>query len=64
MKIVVDRDLCESNGMCVDEAPEVFTIDEQSRLVVLRERLGPEHAGEVQIAVRRCPRGALSVVED
>jgi ferredoxin len=64
MKIIVDRDLCEANAVCVSKAPEVFDVDEQSRLVVLHERPRLEHASQVLLAVERCPRGALSVVDE
>jgi ferredoxin len=64
MRIVVDREMCESNAVCVDWAPEVFSVDESVRLRVLVESPGPELLGKVHDAVKRCPRGALSVVEE
>jgi ferredoxin len=64
MRIVVDRDLCEANAVCVRRAPEVFQMDAKEQLVVLVERPGPELAGKVQAAVDRCPRGALSLAPD
>jgi ferredoxin len=64
MKIVVDRDLCEANAVCVSKAPEVFDVNEESRMVVLHERPSPELAAKVHLAVDRCPRGALSLVDD
>ncbi len=64
MKIIVDRDLCEANAVCVNRAPEVFTIDEESRMVVLQDRPALELLDEVRAAVARCPRGALSLAED
>ncbi len=64
MRIIVDRDLCEANAVCVSKAPEVFDVDEESRLVVLHERPALELAGRVRLAVTRCPRGALSLVDE
>jgi len=64
MKIVVNRDLCESNGVCVRRAPEVFAVDEEERLQVLMEQPGPELADKVKQAVKRCPKAALSLVEE
>ena len=64
MKVVVDRDLCEANAVCVSKAPEVFDVDEASRLVVLHERPAAELGGKVRLAVERCPRGALSLADD
>jgi len=64
MRVVVNRTLCESNAVCARLVPEIFVVDDDDRLQIkqaqppeaLRERL--EHA------VRRCPKLALSIVED
>ena len=61
MRIVVDRDLCESNGVCVRAAPDLFVIDDQDKLQLLVEELSPEQLERAQAAVRRCPRRALSL---
>jgi len=62
MRIVVDRNLCESNAVCTRVAPDLFVIDEHDRLRVLVEQPSPDALERAQIAVRRCPRGALSLV--
>jgi ferredoxin len=62
MRIIVDRDLCESNAACVRRAPAVFQLDDENRLVIVDERPGPELADDVRQAVKRCPRGALALV--
>ena len=36
-KVIVDYDLCESNAMCMDVAPEVFELDDDDYLQVLDE---------------------------
>lgn len=64
MKIVVDFDRCESNGVCVRFAPEVFLVDDQDRLQVLLERPGEELREKLLLAIDRCPKMALSLVED
>ena len=63
MRIVVDSDLCEANAVCMNEAPEVFLVDEEGRLRVLDEQPSPDLMKEVKRAVARCPRGALSIVD-
>jgi len=63
MKIVVDRDLCESNGLCVDACPEVFHIDNEDRLVILIDRPDETLRAKVELAVRVCPRQALHIEE-
>ena len=64
MRIVVDRDLCESNAVCVRTAPDLFVIDDADKLRLLVERPSPEQMEKARAAVRRCPRRALALVED
>ena len=63
MKIVVDRELCESNGLCVDACPEVFHIDAHDRLVILIDRPAEALRARVELAARVCPRQALRIEE-
>jgi ferredoxin len=63
VKIVVDRELCDSHGICATHAPGVFEIGDDDRMRVLVVRPGePERTG-VEAAVRGGPKGALSLVE-
>ncbi len=64
MRIVVNRDLCEANAVCQKSAPGVFKVDERDVLHVLVEHPSLEQMDQVKLAVRRCPRKALSLVED
>ncbi|WNG42059.1 ferredoxin [Archangium minus] len=61
MKIVVDWDRCEANGVCMRVAPESFLLDEKDTLHVLNEQVTPELRAKVEKAVRDCPRQALSL---
>ncbi|XYI03739.1 ferredoxin [Sorangium sp. So ce1128] len=63
MKIVVDQDRCEANGVCVRAAPEAFRVDDDDRLHLLVTDVPPELRAQVERAVRDCPRGALSLTE-
>ncbi|MGK3993545.1 ferredoxin [Sorangium sp. So ce1024] len=63
MKIVVDEDRCEANGVCVRAAPEAFHVDDDDHLHLLVTEVPSELRDKVEKAVRDCPRGALSVVE-
>lgn len=63
MKIEVDRDLCEGNALCVKAAPGVFRVDDSDTVEVLVAEVGPEVMPAIKEAVRRCPRGALALVE-
>jgi ferredoxin len=62
-RIVVDRELCESNGVCVKTAPDMFVIDDDDKLRLLVERPSDEQMEKARAAVRRCPKRALSLVE-
>jgi ferredoxin len=61
MRIVVDWALCDGNGICVVEAPEVFDLNDDDELIVLQAEPAPELADKVDAAVRACPKRALSV---
>ena len=64
MRVIVDRTLCESNAVCARLVPEVFVVNDDDRLE-LRQETPPEALRErVVHAVRRCPKLALSIVED
>ena len=64
MRVVVDRTLCESNAVCTRLAPEVFVVDDDDRLQITQERPPEALRERVEHAVRRCPKLALSIVED
>jgi ferredoxin len=64
MRIVVDRDLCESNAVCTKTAPDMFVVGEDDKLRLLVERPSAEQLEKARAAVRRCPRRALSLVEE
>jgi len=63
MKIVVNRLLCEGNGDCLGEAPELLTVDKEDQLHVLKETFGEEYREKAEAAVRVCPKHALSIEE-
>jgi ferredoxin len=65
MRVRVDRDLCESNGICENLVPEVFQVSEDDdTLVLLQERPPESLRARVEQAVRRCPKQALSLAEE
>jgi ferredoxin len=64
MKVVVDYNLCEANGLCMDSAPEVFRLDDSDDLYVLDEHPGEELREKVVEAARRCPKQAITLVEE
>jgi ferredoxin len=63
MKVVVDFDLCESNAVCMNIAPEVFEVRDDDFLYVLDENPPAELHDKVKEAVERCPKQAISLEE-
>lgn len=61
MKLVLDRDLCETNGVCVRLAPEAFALDDDDllHLKVIRPADESQRA-TLDAAIAGCPKGALA----
>ena len=64
MRVVVNSDLCESNALCMDAAPEVFEIRDDDLLYVLDDHLPEALRAKVEQAVRACPKQAITIAED
>ena len=64
MRVEVDRDLCESNAVCVGIAPDVFDLDDEDLAVVIGDQVPADREGEVREAVALCPKIALTLHED
>lgn len=63
MRVVVNYDLCEGNAYCVKACPEVFEVRDDDRAYLLIENPPESLRGKVDLAVRRCPRQALAIVD-
>ena len=63
MRVAVDRDRCEANGVCAGLAPEVFDLDDEDYLHILAADVPPALAGPVRSAVTSCPKQALRLAE-
>ena len=61
MKIVVNYDLCESNAICMEVAPEVFEVRDDDFLYLLTEEPGEELREKMEESVRRCPKQAITI---
>ena len=65
MKIVVDFDLCQGHGVCVEEAPELFALDAETSKVVVLDAHPPEALrAKLAAAVKYCPTRALRVASE
>ena len=63
-RVVVDFDLCESNAICMQVAPEVFEVRDDDFLYILNETPGDDARPAIEEAVQRCPKQAISIAED
>jgi ferredoxin len=63
MRVTVDRDLCEANGVCVSLVPAVFDLDDDDYLHIMVDDVPAEQADLVRRAVQSCPKIALSVAD-
>jgi ferredoxin len=64
MKVTVDPDLCEANGLCVAAAPEVFDLIGDDVVDILLPEPPPEMESAVAEAVSACPKQALRIITD
>jgi ferredoxin len=62
-RIVVDRGLCDGNGLCAREAPRHFVLDENDELHLLQDEVASGERDAVERAIRSCPKAALRMVE-
>ena len=61
MKVVVDMNVCNLHGLCVETVPEVFKIGDNGVLHVLNESPPESLRAKVEKAARECPTGAISI---
>ena len=62
-RLKADFGACQGYANCVDAAPEVYDIDDDGIVVLLREEITEEERPRIEEAARSCPVSAL-VVED
>jgi ferredoxin len=63
VRVVVDWDLCESNGLCMAAAPEVFELQDDDTLLILQETPDESLRAKVTDAVNACPKQAITLQE-
>jgi ferredoxin len=61
VRVVVDWDLCESNGLCMAAAPEVFELQDDDTLMILQETPDEALRAKVVDAVNACPKQAITL---
>lgn len=61
MKVDINWNLCEGNGVCAIEAPTVFDMDDDDNLIVLEENPDESLRKPVEAAIRACPKRAIKL---
>lgn len=65
MKVIVDRQRCDGNGVCMGIAPEVFDVDDDLYLHIAENiPEDPELRARVRQSITSCPILALKLVEE
>ncbi|NUP18926.1 MAG: ferredoxin [Streptomyces sp.] len=64
MQISVDHARCEGHGLCADQAPDVFSLDDDAELTYHFDGadIPDEHRSAAKVAVNVCPVAALRVL--
>ena len=60
MRIVVDRDRCEGNAICVGIDPELFELDDEDYVMVTADPVPLDAEERAEQAIAECPRAALT----
>ena len=61
MRVVVDFDVCQSNGICEGLAPEIFEVRDDGYLYVLQEEPDASLRDKAEAAARACPVQAITI---
>jgi ferredoxin len=64
MKISVDHARCEGHGLCADQAPDIFSLDDDAELTHRFDGadVPDDHRSAARAAVNACPVAALRVL--
>ena len=63
IKIDVDMTKCQHYGQCCFEAPTVFELDGDGKLLVLTHEVGEELRDAVESAADVCPMQAITLTD-
>ena len=64
MKVEVDFTKCTGLGICESLAPDVFEVNDEGNLVLLRADITDDELQGVEEAVAGCPTEALRLLRD
>lgn len=64
IRVTIDLELCESNGVCEGLAPEIFQLDDEALPQIRVHSVTSENEELVRRAALSCPRTAIDVSSD
>ena len=64
MRVTVEPDLCEANGLCVLAVPGVFDLIDDDVVDILIPEPPPDMESAVADAVMACPKQALRLLAE
>jgi ferredoxin len=56
-----DVGACQGYANCVDAAPDIYDIDDDGVVVLLKESVTDDERGRIEEAARSCPVSALTI---
>ena len=59
VRVIVDRDRCEGNAVCLGIAPDIFDLDDEDYAVIKTDPVPPDQEDLAEQAIAECPRAAL-----
>ncbi len=62
-RVKIDRDLCQGHGVCAGEAPEVFAVGKDNKVIRKIAEPGPELHAKVRAAADHCPTRTIRIEE-
>ena len=63
MRAIVDEDACTGCGLCADNCPEVFELNDDGIAMVLLDPVPPASAEAAREAADTCPVDAIEIEE-
>jgi sterol 14-demethylase len=64
LRIRIDRDLCQGHAVCVGEAPEVFALGRDNKVILKVARPPAELHDKVRAAAKHCPTRTIRIEEE
>ncbi|MCA9620565.1 MAG: cytochrome P450 [Myxococcales bacterium] len=63
LRVMIDRDLCQGHAVCIEEAPEIFSLAEDGRVELKVREVKGDLCAKADMASRYCPNGVIRVEE-